>query len=95
MEKQDMEQLVKLTDRLDADGHIVEAQALDAVLIKMAADEEKGLSNKASNALKSLHKACKSFCNKNLDSRGGSRRKLNKVCDMAEDLCDELEEYID
>lgn len=96
MEKQDMEQLVSLASRLDAEGHTAEAQALDSVLIKMAAEgEAKGMSNKAMNALRSLHKACKSFCAKNLDSRGEKRRKLNKICDMAEDLCDELEEFID
>jgi phage gp29-like protein len=92
MEKQDMEQLIELTNRLDAEGHVAEAKQLDEVLVRMAAEgEAKGMSNKAMNALRQLHKACVSFCNKNLDSRGENRRKLNKICDMAEDLRDEIE----
>lgn len=95
MDKHDLEQLVELTNRLDEEGHTAEAQALDSLLVKVAAEgEEKNMSNKAMKALHSLHKACSSFCSKNLDSRGPNRRKLNKVCDMAEDLCAELEELL-
>ena len=91
MEKQDMERLVDLTDKLDTEGHTVEASALDSLLIKFAEEGKKDMSNKAMNALRQLHKVCTSFCGKNLDSRGENRRSLNKICDMAEDLRDEIE----
>lgn len=98
MDKVDLERLVELTNKLDEDGHVEEAAALDTLLVKFAqespAGDTKGLSKKAHNALNTLHKACVSFCNKNLDSRGENRRKLNKVCDMAEDLRDEIEELL-
>lgn len=90
MEKQDLERLVELTNRLDEEGHTTEAAALDGLLVRFA-EEEKTMSNKAMNALRQLHKACSSFCSKNLDTRGPNRRKLNKVCDMAEELCEEIE----
>lgn len=93
MNRNDMTALVRMADELDEKGLSKEAQALDAVLTRVA-EEEKAMSNKAMNALRQLHKACSSFCNKNLDSRGPNRRKLNKVCDMAEDLCTELEELV-
>jgi hypothetical protein len=95
MDKQELEKLVDITNKLDAEGHKEEAEALDTVLIRLAEAEEKGMTGKAKHALNTLYKACKNFCSKNLDSRGGSRRKMNKICDLAEDLCTELEEFID
>jgi hypothetical protein len=96
MEKQELEKLVEITNQLDAEGHKEEASALDNVLIRLAeAQEEKGMTGKAKHALNTLYKACKNFCSKNLDSRGSGRRKMNKICDLAEDLCTELEEFID
>jgi len=96
MEKQEVEKLVEFINKLDAEGHTNEAQALDSVLIRLAeAEEEKGMTGKAKHALQTFYKACKSFCAKNLDSRGSNRRKMNKICDMAEDLCAELESFID
>ena len=89
MNREDMAALVRMADELDKSGQTKEAQALDAVLVRVA-EEEKAMSNKAMNALRQLHKACSSFCNKNLDSRGGNRRKMNKICDLAEDLCEEI-----
>lgn len=92
MDRRDLENLVRMADELDKKGLTREAAALDDVLQKVAEEkEEKGMTNKAMNALRQLHKACTSFCSKNLDTRGGSRRKLNKICDMAEDLCEEIE----
>ena len=97
MEKVDLEKLVELTNQLDEEGHTEEAAALDSLLIKFAQESpvgESSLSKKAQSALNTLHKACTSFCSKNLDSRGEKRRKLNKICDMAEDLRDEIEELL-
>ncbi len=98
MENIDLEKLVELTNQLDEEGHTEEAAALDTLLIKFAQESpvggEKEMSKKAVNALNTLHKACSSFCSKSLDSRGGSRRKLNSVCDMAEDLRDACEELL-
>jgi hypothetical protein len=96
MEKQELEKLVELTNKLDAEGHTEEAAALDTVLIRLAeAEEEKGMSGKAKNALRMLYKTCKSFCSKNLDTRGSNRRKMSKICDMAEDLITEIEPLLD
>lgn len=94
MEQQDLAKLVELTNKLDEEGHTEEAKALDSILVKFAEAEEKEMTNKAKHALEMLHKACQNFCSKNLDVRGPNRRKLNKVCDMAEDLCAELEQLI-
>ena len=96
MEKQELEKLVELTNKLDAEGHTEEAAALDNVLIRLAeVEEEKGMTGKAKNALRTLYKTCKSFCDKNLDTRGGNRRKMSKICDLAEDLCTEIEPLLD
>jgi len=96
MEKKELEALVGLTNRLDSEGHTAEAQALDAVLIRLAAaEEEKGMTGKAKHALEVLYKTCKSFCDKSLDTRGPNRRKLSKVCDLAEDLCVEIEPLLE
>lgn len=96
MDKQELEKLVQITNKLDEEGHKEEAAALDTVLIRLAqAEEEKGMSNKAKNALRMLYKTCKSFCDKNLDTRGTNRRKMSKICDMAEDLCVEIEPLLD
>ena len=86
MNRNDAETIVRMADEFDAKGLGKEAAALDAILEKVALE---GMSGKASKALNSLHKACESFCKKNLDSRGENRRTLNKICDMCEDLRDE------
>jgi len=93
MDPKELQKVVEVADKLDAEGHATEAQALDALLVKMASDDG-AMSNKATNALKSLQRILKSFCGKNLDTRGGNRRKLNKVCDMAEDLLTELKDLV-
>jgi hypothetical protein len=93
MDPKELQKVVEVADKLDAEGHATEAQALDALLVKIAADEG-SMSNKATNALKSLQRILKSFCGKNLDARGPKRRTMNKVCDMAEDLLTELKELV-
>jgi hypothetical protein len=92
MEQKDLNELVNLADKLDVEGHAEEAAALDTVLKKYAAEaaEKAEMSNKAVNALKSMLRTLKSFCGKNLDSRGPKRRQLNKICDLAEDLMAEI-----
>ncbi len=98
MEKVDLEKLVELTNKLDEEGHEAEAAALDTLLLKFASEDgpvgKAELSKKAQGALNTLHKACSSFCSKSLDSRGEKRRKMNTICDMAEDLRDEIEELL-
>jgi len=94
MEQQDLAKLVELTNKLDTEGHTEEAKVLDSILVKFAEAEEREMSNKAKHALQMLHKACQNFCSKNLDARGPNRRKLSKICDMAEDLCTELEAIV-
>ena len=93
MDPKDLEALVGLSDRLDAEGHAEEAQALDTVLARVAQHRlnKSAMSGKAQKACASLLRACQSFCNKNLDARGENRREMNSVCDMAEDLCEKLE----
>lgn len=101
MDKQDFETLVSLTDKLDTDGHVAEAAALDLIITKVAAlvkeaeddsnaEARDGMSGKAQKACESLLRTLESFCGKNLDSRGPNRRKMNKICDAAEDLRDDL-----
>lgn len=96
MDPKELESLVTLSDKLDAEGHADEAKALDAVLARVANQNlaKTAMSNKAIKACESLLRACESFCNKNLDTRGEHRRRLNKICDMCEDLCDELREIV-
>ena len=62
MERKELENLVNLADELDQKGLTEEAAALDKVLTKVAAaEEERGMTGKATHALEVLCKTCESF----------------------------------
>lgn len=104
MDRNAIEQLIKIAEDLDNSGMDQEATLLTAAasqLIEKKAEEmdegdertdSTGLNKKTTKALNTLKSALDSFCSKNLDSRGEKRRKLNAVLDLAEDLNKAIDE---
>ena len=88
-------ELVELANDLDQQGLSKEADQLDSVLAKVAAtSDEHALSGKAKSALQSLLRTLTSFNGKNLDARGAKRRTMSKIIDDAEDLANNIKDFL-
>jgi len=98
--------LAQVSDEFDQEGYEAEANVIDQVTQTIVEDllEQEGsgnrrtveaeMSGKANKALNSLDRALTSFLGKNLDSRGESRRSMNKCVDLAEDLQECIQEIL-
>lgn len=97
--KAEIETLVELANRLDAEDKIDQAMVVDAAiakLIKSAAEEEeeekgKGprqLSNKAKSKIRQVCKAADSFIQADLDVRGEHKKHLRKLEALCEEICE-------
>lgn len=96
--KAEIETLVELANRLDAENKTDQAMVVDAAiakLIKSAAEEEdekeKGprqLSNKAKTKIRQVCKAARAFVDADLDVRGEHKKHLRKLESLCEEICD-------
>lgn len=96
--KAEIETLVELANRLDAENKTEQAMVVDAAiakLIKSAAEEEeekeKGprqLSNKAKSKIRQVCKAAQSFIAADLDVRGEHKKHLRKLESLCEEICE-------
>lgn len=95
-EKQEVAALVKLAEKFEDEGNIVEAQKIDSILLKLAADAEeekkekeegkKGFTAKQKAAIKRLHNAAEMF--EKAFARGVPRGLAKKLDNICEDICE-------
>lgn len=96
--REEIENLVKMANRLDEEGRRVEAAALDLTIQKLVTaaeedekEEEKSarqLSNKAKSKIRAVCKAADSFVQANLDIRGEHKKHLRKLESLCEEICE-------
>lgn len=95
---EEIENLVKMANRLDEEGRVAEAAALDLTIKKLvtAAEEEeekeeKGarqLSNKAKAKIRAVCRAAESLIGADLDLRGEHKKHLKALEDHCEKICE-------